>query len=251
MHGSTAYQALVGLEFAIALPTLLGLRFITAPYGRYRRSGWGPTVPARVGWAVMETPAALLFLACYATGAHRAQPVPLVLLALWEVHYLHRAYLYPLWTRPAARMPVSLMAMAIAFNVLNAWINARWIGALGDYPTGWLVDPRFIAGTVLFVGGLWLNVSSDRTLRRLRAPGETGYKIPRGGAFEWISCPNYVGEMVEWTGWALATWSLPGLAFAVYTAANLGPRALAHHRWYQSKFPDYPPRRRALIPHIW
>jgi protein-S-isoprenylcysteine O-methyltransferase Ste14 len=248
--GSTTYHLLVALEFAIAVPTFLGLRFITAPYGRYRRAGWGPTVPARVGWAVMESPAALLFVGVYLGGAHRAAPVPLALLGLWEVHYLHRAYLYPLWIRPAARMPVSLMALAVCFNVLNAWINARWISALGNYPVRWFADPRFLLGLVLFVGGLWLNVSSDRTLRRLRPPGETGYRIPRGGAFEWVSCPNYLGEILEWTGWAIGTWSLPGLGFAVYTAANLAPRALTHHRWYQSEFPDYPPRRRALIPHL-
>jgi hypothetical protein len=32
------------------------------------------------------------------------------------------------------------------------------------------------------------------------------------------------------------------------TAANLVPRALSHHRWYQANFPDYPHERRALLP---
>jgi protein-S-isoprenylcysteine O-methyltransferase Ste14 len=91
---------------------------------------------------------------------------------------------------------------------------------------------------------------SDRALRALRAPGESGYAIPRGGAFEWVSCPNYLGELLEWFGWAIATWSIAGLAFALYTAANLGPRALAHHAWYRERFPGYPPRRRALIPFV-
>jgi hypothetical protein len=26
------------------------------------------------------------------------------------------------------------------------------------------------------------------------------------------------------------------------------PRALAHHRWYRTTFPDYPPARTAIIP---
>jgi protein-S-isoprenylcysteine O-methyltransferase Ste14 len=241
---------LVLLEFALAAGTVVGLRFVTAPYGRYRRDGWGPTVPARIGWIVMEAPASLFFAGVYAFGAHRAQPGALALLLLWEVHYGHRAFIYPLWTRPTARMPVSIMAMAIAFNVLNGWINARWISALGDYPAAWLRDPRFLLGTALFLAGLALNVTSDRTLRRLRAPGQTGYRIPYGAGFRWVSCPNYLGEMVEWTGWAVATWSLPGLAFAVYTAANLAPRALDHHRWYRGHFPDYPADRRALIPYL-
>ena len=47
-------------------------------------------------------------------------------------------------------------------------------------------DPRFLAGAVLFFAGLVVHVRSDRTLRLLRAPGETGYRIPYGGAFRWV-----------------------------------------------------------------
>ena len=46
------------------------------------------------------------------------------------------------------------------------------------------------------------------------------------------------------------TWSLAGLAFALFTACNLAPRAIANHRWYRQQFPDYPPRRRILVPGI-
>jgi hypothetical protein len=68
--------------------------------------------------------------------------------------------------------------------------------------------------------------------------------------YEYVSCPNYLGEMLEWCGWAIATWSLAGFAFAFYTIANIGPRALANHRWYREKFPDYPPQRKAVIPYV-
>jgi steroid 5-alpha reductase family enzyme len=198
----------------------------------------------------MESPAPLVFAGVYLAGARRAELVPLVLLGLWQAHYLHRAYVYPFLTRGGARIPVAIMAMAIAFNGLNGYINARWVSHLGYHPPGWLADPRFLAGVALFLGGLALNLSSDRTLRRLRAPGETGYRIPHGGAYRWVSCPNYLGEIVEWIGWALATWSAAGLAFAVYTTANLAPRAVAHHGWYKERFADYPARRRALVPYV-
>jgi protein-S-isoprenylcysteine O-methyltransferase Ste14 len=250
VDSSGPYRFLVLLELALALPSFVSLRFVTAPYGRYRRGGWGPALPARLAWLVMESPAPVLFAAFYLTGAHRGEPVPLALLALWELHYLYRAFLYPLRMRPGARVPLGVVLLAIGFNVLNAWINARWVSALGSYPRTWFIDPRFVAGVLLFALGLALNVASDRALRRLRRPGQTGYRVPRGGAFELVSCPNYLGEMVEWTGWAIATWSLPGLAFAVYTAANLAPRALTHHAWYREHFPDYPPQRRALIPFL-
>jgi protein-S-isoprenylcysteine O-methyltransferase Ste14 len=244
------HRALVWIEIALAAVTFLALRFATAPYGRHARAGFGPAIPARVGWLVMESPAPLAFAALYALGPHRAGAAPLALLALWELHYLYRAFVYPFRLRGSRAMPLTVPLLAIAFNVLNAFVNGPQISAFGAYPPRWLLDPRFLAGAALFLAGLALNVSSDRALRRLRAPGEDGYRLPRGGAFEWVSCPNYLGEILEWSGWAMATWSLAGLAFALYTAANLVPRALSHHAWYRERFPDYPRGRRALVPFL-
>jgi protein-S-isoprenylcysteine O-methyltransferase Ste14 len=247
---SGAFAALVILQFALAAATFIGLTFITAPYGRHMRSGWGPTVPARLGWVVMEAVSPIVFTAVFLAGSRRAEVVPLVFLALWQVHYLQRAFVYPFLMRGGRRMPVLLVLLAVAFNVLNAFINARWVSGLGEYPLSWLADPRFLLGVAVFFVGYAINLTADRTLRGLRAAGETGYKIPHGGLYRWVSCPNYLGEIIEWCGWALATWSWPGLAFAVYTAANLGPRAVQHHRWYRKTFPDYPVNRRALIPGV-
>src|SRR6059058_1632327 len=104
MRGWGGYPLLVGLELLLAVLTFVGLRFVTAPYGRHGRDGWGPTVPARLGWLVMEAPAPVVFAAVYLTGPHRAAAVPLVLLALWELHYVQRAFVYPFLMRSGARM---------------------------------------------------------------------------------------------------------------------------------------------------
>jgi len=243
------YWALVWLELGLAAITFVALRLVPAPYGRHARPGWGPTVSTRTGWLIMESPAVLFVGAVYLAGSQRGAPVPLVLLALWMLHYLQRWLLFPFRLRPSARrMPILVVGLGVTFNLLNGYINARWISELGAYPLAWLGDGRFLAGAALFLGGLAINVTSDRTLLRLRAPGETEYRVPRGGLFEWVSCPNYLGEIVEWFGWALATWSWAGLAFAIYTAANLGPRAMTHHAWYRRSFAGYPARRRALVP---
>lgn len=244
------YRWFVYAEIALAVVTFVALLFIVAPYGgRHGRAGWGPTVPARVGWVVMEAPASILFVVFYLLGSHRFDLVPLLFLALWLVHYVYRAFVYPFLMRSGSRMPVLVMLLAIGFNLLNAWVNARWISEYGSYPVSWLGDGRFWFGVVLFAAGLTLNARSDRTLRLLRRSGG-GYRIPQGGGFRYVSSPNYLGEMIEWTGWAIATWSLAGTAFALYTFANLAPRAFANHRWYRETFPDYPPERRALLPFV-
>ncbi len=227
----------------------ISLFFVVAPYGRHARDGWGVTISNRVGWMLMESPAALAFGSIYAAGVNALQPVPLALAAMWLTHYVHRAFIYPLRLKAAQKpMPLSVAAMAITFNLLNAYVNARWISQLGHYEVSWFSDPRFITGVLVFAAGMVVNIRSDNILFALRRPGEAGYKIPQGGAYRWVSAPNYLGELVEWGGWAIATWSLAGLSFFLFTAANLLPRALSHHRWYKQTFPDYPPRRRAVIP---
>lgn len=245
------FDGLLAVWLALAAAVFLILLRVDAPYGRHRRPGWGPSVPATAGWIVMESPAVLLFALFFALGEHRGAGAA-ALLALWQIHYLHRAFVFP-WRRRDAGggMPLSVAAMALVFNVVNAYLNGRYLFTLG--PTRgaeWLRDPRFLAGAALFAGGMALNLWSDDRLFRLRRPGERGYRIPRQGPFRLVSCPNYLGEILEWCGWALASWSPAGLAFAFWTAANLAPRALAHHRWYRRRFPDYPPERRALIPFL-
>ncbi len=252
MNDPQFHSYAIGLEIGLAVITILALVFVVAPYGRHERAGWGPTVKAVVGWVVMESPAVLAFSFFFFTGDRASDPVALVLLAMWMCHYVNRTFVYPFrLSAKGRRMPALVVALAIAFNVLNAFVNGRWIGHFGAYDYAWLVDPRFLVGAALFFGGWFGNLHSDAVLRRLRRPGDTGYHVPRGGLFEYVSAPNYLCEIVEWIGWAIATWSFAGLAFAIYTIANLAPRALAHHKWYRAKFDDYPARRRALIPGLW
>lgn len=236
--------------FVGAAMTALSTLSVSAPYGRHGRVGWGASMNTRAAWVVMEAPSVFLFLYIFAQGRGALELAPLLLCAMWQAHYVQRTLIYPFRMRVGRPTPVAVVAMGFTFNCANSYLNARWISHLGDFPQAWLTDPRFLVGVALFAFGYTLNRQSDAVLRRLRAPGETGYKIPRGGAYELVSCPNYLGELVEWIGWAVATWSLAGLSFAVFTAANLVPRALAHHRWYREQFPDYPPHRRAVIPFI-
>jgi 3-oxo-5-alpha-steroid 4-dehydrogenase 1 len=87
-------------------------------------------------------------------------------------------------------------------------------------------------------------------LINLRKPGETGYKIPKGFLFNYISCPNLFGEMVEWIGFGIMINSLPAYSFPIWTIVNLLPRALDHHKWYLQKFADYPKERKAVVPGV-
>jgi protein-S-isoprenylcysteine O-methyltransferase Ste14 len=186
----------------------------------------------------------------FALGSHKTATA-IAFLAVWEAHYLHRSFFYPFTLANPRPTPLSIIAFGACFNLANAAINGYWLFFLADYPASWLSDPRFVVGVALFAVGFVVNRWADLILRKLRAPGESGYKIPRGGPWELVSSPNYLGEIMEWCSWALLTWSLAGLSFAVWTIANLAPRALSNHRWYRQQFQDYPGRRKALVPFVW
>jgi 3-oxo-5-alpha-steroid 4-dehydrogenase 1 len=248
----TVYHSLLAAWFVLGLAVFVTLFFVSAPYGRHIRRGWGYSIGNRLGWVLMEAPAPLVFAVFFFLG-DRWNAVTLVFLGLWEAHYLHRAFIYPFSLRGVARrLPLVVIGFGFLFNIMNGYLNGRYIsGFSGGYDGSWLADPRFIVGTFLFVLGFIINRQADFTLRGLRRPGESGYKISYRFLFRWISCPNYLGEIIIWIGWALATWSWPGMVFAFWTVANLLPRAKAHHAWYLRTFPDYPPGRKALVPWLW
>ena len=246
------YQLLVYSWLCLAVVVFVLLLFFNAPYGRHFSADWGPCIRSKYGWLIMEAISSLVFIALFIAGG-QIELVPVVFLLMWQAHYVHRAFIYPFAIKNANRLlPVAVVMMGSVFNLVNAYLNGRYVFSLsGGYAPEWLLDARFISGFVLFGVGFIVNRHADKALINLRSGRENGYYLPSGGLFNYVSCPNYLGEIMIWAGWALSTWSLAGLAFLVWTVANLAPRALAHHKWYFARFPDYPANRKVLLPFIW
>lgn len=174
------------------------------------------------------------------------------MIALFFIHYIHRSIIFPLMIRTKGKkMPVIIMLSAIVFNAVNGSCLGIWFARYANYSWHWCSSFPFIMGTILFFAGMCLNQFSDYQLIHLRSKNETGYKIPMKGFFKYVTSPNLFGEILEWSGYALLTWSLPALAFLVWTCANLLPRAVSNQKWYKENFPDYPKERKILLPFIW
>jgi 3-oxo-5-alpha-steroid 4-dehydrogenase 1 len=245
------YLAIIWIALAVFIfPFLLK---ITAPYGRHAKNNWGPNIDNKLGWVLMELPSLVIFVLLVLLGTNPLSSPVWVLFGLWTIHYFNRSVIFPIRTNTKGKkMPVLIMLSAVFFNLINAGLNGYWLGfAAPAYPENWTTDPRFILGGIIFICGFIINQSADKKLISLRKGGKKGYFIPRGGLFNYISCPNFFGEIVEWSGFAIMAWNLPALSFAVWTAANLIPRALDHHKWYKSYFKEeYPKRRKAVIPFL-
>lgn len=237
----------------IAILVFISLLFIAAPYGRYFRRSFGPSVNGRLGWMIMEAPALLVFAAFFIADIGTATIAQIIFLAMWTTHYLDRSFIYPIKLRLFPKpLPLIVLITGFGFNFINAYLNSKYIIVNAPkYSEMWLYDTRFIVGFALFVSGFIVNRHSDYMLYRIRSTFRQEYSIPQGGLYRWLSCPNYFGEITMWTGWAISTWSPFAGAFLLWTIANLVPRARSHHQWYQKHFIDYPSERRVIIPWVW
>jgi 3-oxo-5-alpha-steroid 4-dehydrogenase 1 len=238
----------------LAVAVFILLFFITAPYGRHVKSGWGISINNRLAWFLMEAPASVLFAVYFIISDRNDMIVPLVFFLVWQSHYFFRGFIYPFTLKGKNDIPILIMLFGAFFNIINTYIQGRWIYALSSqsrYSLEWITDWRFIIGLLIFITGYIINKHSDYILRSLRENNGSEYKIPRSGMFRYVTSPNYFGEIVEWIGWAVMTWSLGGLVFVIWTVANLVPRAKSHHEWYIKEFPDYPEDRKRIIPFIY
>ena len=151
-------------------------------------------------------------------------------------------------------MPAGIMTMGIVFNLLNGYIQGMWIFYLAPenmYSVQWLTTPQFIIGTLMFFSGMWINWRSDYIVRHLRKPGDTNHYLPKGGMFNYVTSANYFGELVEWCGFAILTWSASGALFAWWTFANLVPRANTIWHKYKTMFGKEVGNRKRIIPFIY
>lgn len=239
------------LWIGVAIITFLALVIfkVKAPYGRHSSESWGPMISNKWGWFFMELPALVLMPLIAFIGNSEKNELSYLIIGLWVLHYANRTLIFPFKLKTKnKKMPLLIVGSAVLFNGVNGVLNGYFIGYMNPELFE-LTSPHVIIGAVVFFAGMGINRGSDRKLISLREK-QQGYQIPRGGLFEFISCPNHFGEIVEWCGFAILAWNLPAITFAVWTFCNLSPRSLNHHEWYQEKFENYPKKRKAVLPYL-
>ena len=256
MISLSAFNTLLIVMALTAVLVFISLHFVSAGYGMMYTRQWGPSVGNRLGWVMMEAPVFVAMAVLWWLSPRRFEITPLVIFCLFQAHYFQRSFIFPLLIKGKNRMPLSIILMGVLFNVINALMQGGWIFYLspeGMYSAEWLCTPQFIVGTLIFIVGMAINIHSDHIIRHLRRPGDTRHYIPRGGMFRYVSSANYFGEFVEWTGFAILTWSWAGAVFALWTFANLAPRARRINRRYAEEFGEEFTRLnlRAIIPFIY
>lgn len=251
------YRGLLLGMALLAVVVWIALTRIEAPYGMAYRRGWGPDIDNKAGWVLMESPAFIAMTALMSLSPKSFNSVPAAYICgiLFLIHYFRRSFIFPLLMRGHNRMPLLIALMGATFNIINVYLLGGWLFFInpGKYVASWFCTWQFIAGGAIFIAGMAINWHSDRTIRHLRRPGDTAHRIPRGGMFRYVTAASYLGEIIEWAGFAILTWSWAGAVFALWTAANLVPRASCLHKRYLKEFgQEYRAlHRRRIIPFLY
>lgn len=234
-----AFNILIISMAVLGLIVFISLYFVTAGYGKFATKKWGPSVNNKAGWIIMESPVFILMLILWLSSPNRENIVTTIFFLFFQLHYFQRSFIFPFLLKGKSRMPLSIIAMGIVFNTINALMQGGWLFYLAPkdmYTVDWLSSPQFIAGTMIFFAGMYININSDSVIRHLRKPGDTNHYLPQKGMYRYVTSANYFGEIVEWTGFAILTWSLSGAIFAWWTFANLVPRAASIYKRYLDEF---------------
>lgn len=203
---------------------------------------------------LMEAPVFIVMLLLWWNSVRYNSIVPLIFFLLFQLHYFQRAFVFPFLLKGKSRMPLAIMMMGMLFNLLNGFMQGEWLFYLAPetlYMLDWLKTPQFIFGVLLFFTGMGINWYSDYVIRHLRKPGDTQHYLPSQGMYRYVTSANYFGEIIEWAGWAILTWSLSGLVFLWWTVANLVPRANAIWHRYKEEFGDAVGNRKRVFPFLY
>eukprot|EP01087_Luapelamoeba_hula_P011679 TRINITY_DN3203_c0_g1_i1.p1 TRINITY_DN3203_c0_g1~~TRINITY_DN3203_c0_g1_i1.p1 ORF type:complete len:308 (+),score=44.81 TRINITY_DN3203_c0_g1_i1:68-991(+) len=142
--------------------------------------------------------------------------------------------------------------------LLNIFKNSGYYWGFGALCGYFVNSPDFVDPSIsdahMGFAFFWVcelgNLITHIKLRNLRPPGTTTRQIPRGFLFEEVSCPNYLCEILAWLSFSFMTHSYAALMFTAVGAYQMLIWALQKHARYQREFPDYPAKRRALIPYL-
>ena len=240
----------------MAAVVFVSLYFVNAGYGQFRTRQWGWSIDNRLAWTLMEAPVFLVMLCIWMRSPLQWALPQLVLFGLFQLHYFQRSFVFPWLMTGRSRMPLAIMTMGITFNVLNGIMQG---GGLYWFPNpdfsegaAYLLRWNALAGMATFLVGLCINWHSDHVIRHLRQPGDTRHYLPQRGMYRYVTSANYLGELMEWTGFALAAATPVAWVFPLWTAANLVPRAHAIHRKYREEFGDeVVGKRKRVIPFVY
>lgn len=250
----TQFNIFVNIMFIIGLLVFVTLFFVQAGYGKFQKSSkiWSFfLLPNKIAWVLMECPVFIVMCLFYLYNT-RVNFGTLVCFTLFQLHYFQRSFIFPFLIKGKSKMPIVIMLMGAIFNTCNGILQGNWLFNISsnDCYNDLFLKPSFYIGVVVFFTGMLINIHSDHVIRTLRKPGDTKHYLPQKGMYRFVTSANYLGEIIEWTGYAILTQSISGVLFVFWSIANLVPRAFSIYNLYIKEFGNEVLKKKRIIPFI-
>lgn len=226
-------------------------------YSKFANQDRKLSLPSKAGMLIVYGPAVALFWlpALLWSSGEASTPWLIALGVMCSLHFLKRCLESLFVHRYSGVMNLGTVVMicgmysmaALLFGAIAAReVDAATLSAGAGWPwVGYL-------GGALWLTGTALNLHHHRLLAKLRKPGETGYKLPKGGLFRWVACPHYLAEILAWWGYALVLQHVGGVVVVSVMTLYLAGRAYNTLTWYRERLGDEVPAGwKRLIPGVY
>jgi len=211
---------------------------------RYSKFGTEKGVPSRLGMTILyglplivATVAALPYLPS-------ANTIQWIVYSIVMLHFAKRTFEVLFVHKYSGKIqPLTLSIIIFAYALMGgliSWLNVEPVAKM---------DFLFYLGIVSFLIGVLGNTYHHRLLANLRKEKD-GYFIPKGGWFEYATCPHYFFELLGWLGITLVSRHLFTVLVFIAMLGYLGARSIKTRQWYREHFKDYPADRKFMIPFI-
>ncbi|KAK4750282.1 hypothetical protein SAY87_027731 [Trapa incisa] len=236
-----------------------GLSEIRGSHLKYSKF-WNVSSPCKMEMARVSswTGMLVLYVPAFLVGAASFWAFPsgdgglrfLLLRSALTLHFLKRVLEVLLIHKFSGFMAVdSMCSISLSYSVFTATsIYTQHISRGLPDP---IIDLTY-PGLALFAIGMAGNFYHHLILSRLRSHrSEKEYTVPRGGLFDYVTCPHYLFEIIDFMGISLISQTVYSFAFTIATTIYLMGRSYATRRWYLAKFDDFPRDVKALFPFVY
>jgi len=211
---------------------------------RYSKFNLGAGVPSRLGMFILYFLPVLVATVCALPYLAHASAIQWVVFGAVLFHFGKRTLEVLFVHKYSGKIQpftwgVIISAYALMGGLIS-WLNAETIPAM---------DALFYAGIIFIIIGEAANFYHHKLLAGLRQK-EEGYHIPRGGWFEYATCPHYFFELLAWLGITLISRHLFTLLVFIAMLGYLTARSVKTRQWYVERFANYPKERKFMIPFI-
>ena len=253
---SGSVQHWVLLSFACSSPFLFlneALGILSLGYSKFAKQEQGYSLPSRLGMFLIYFPPVLLFPGVLVANEVTWTSWHMLVTALMMLHFGKRCF-ETLFVHKYSGVMNGWTVVTIGglYACLSALLGLVAVEEVSVSMAESAAFSQWLGlGLGVWILGTVINAYHHVLLANLRKPGETGYKLPKGGLFGLVACPHYLGEIIAWCGYMIFFRHVGAYAATLTMSLYLLGRAHNTVKWYRGRVEGVPENWKRVIPFVY